>query len=170
MTSLRIPADLLPGDGRFGSGPAKIRPESVQHLAANGTALLGTSHRQAPVKDLVGAVRSGLSELFGLPDGYEVVLGNGGSTLFWDVAVFSLITRHSAHARFGEFSAKFAAAVAAAPHLERTERGQRRARLGRAARGRARRRRLRLGPQRDLHRRDRPGPADRRRRPGARWW
>ena len=117
VTSLRIPADLLPGDGRFGSGPAKIRPQSVQHLAASGTALLGTSHRQAPVKDLVGAVRSGLSELFGLPEGYEVVLGNGGSTLFWDVALFSLITRHSAHARFGEFSGKFAAAVAAAPHL-----------------------------------------------------
>jgi phosphoserine aminotransferase len=117
VTNLRIPADLLPGDGRFGSGPAKIRPQSVRHLAASGTALLGTSHRQPPVKELVGAVRSGLSELFSLPEGYDVALGNGGSTLFWDVALFSLITRHSAHARFGEFSGKFAAAVAAAPHL-----------------------------------------------------
>ncbi len=117
VTSLRIPADLLPADGRFGSGPAKVRAQSVRNLAASGTRLLGTSHRQAPVRNLVGAVRSGLSELFGLPDGYEVVLGNGGSTLFWDVALFSLITRHSAHARFGEFSGKFAAAVAAAPHL-----------------------------------------------------
>jgi phosphoserine aminotransferase len=118
VTALTIPADLLPGDGRFGCGPAKVRPASVQALAATGTSLLGTSHRQAPVKNLVGDVRAGLAELFRLPDGYEVVLGNGGSTLFWDLAVFSLIERRSAHARFGEFSAKFAAAAAAAPHLE----------------------------------------------------
>lgn len=118
VTALRIPADLLPGDGRFGCGPAKIRPDSVLALADSGTRLLGTSHRQAPVRNLVGEVRRGLADLFSLPDGYEVVLGNGGSTLFWDAAVSSLILSKSAHASFGEFSAKFAAAVAAAPHLE----------------------------------------------------
>ena len=117
MTAPTIPADLLPSDGRFGCGPAKIRATSVQSLAADGVGLLGTSHRQAPVKRLVGDVRAGLAELFAVPDGYEVVLGNGGSTLFWDVATFSLINDFSAHASFGEFSAKFAAAVAAAPHL-----------------------------------------------------
>ena len=117
VTTLTIPRELLPRDGRFGCGPAKVRPDAVSALAGTGTALLGTSHRQAPVKNLVGAVREGLTELFRLPDGYEVVLGNGGSTLFWDLAVFSLIERRSAHATFGEFSAKFAAA-AAAPHLE----------------------------------------------------
>jgi phosphoserine aminotransferase len=117
VTTLTIPRELLPGDGRFGCGPAKVRPDAVSALAGTGTSLLGTSHRQAPVKNLVGAVREGLAELFGLPDGYEVALGNGGSTLFWDLAVFSLIERRSAHAAFGEFSAKFAAA-AAAPHLE----------------------------------------------------
>jgi phosphoserine aminotransferase len=117
VTPLNIPADLLPGDGRFGCGPAKVRPGSVQALAATRGGLLGTSHRQPPVKNLVGAIRAGLAELFRLPEGYEVVLGNGGSTLFWDLAVFSLIERRSAHARFGEFSAKFAAA-AVAPHLE----------------------------------------------------
>jgi phosphoserine aminotransferase len=118
VTSVTIPADLLPSDGRFGCGPAKVRTSSVLALAATGAALLGTSHRQPPVKNLVGAVRAGLAELFRLPDGYEVVLGNGGSTLFWDLAVFSLIESRSAHARFGEFSAKFAAAATAAPHLE----------------------------------------------------
>ena len=118
MTALRIPVDLLPVDGRFGCGPAKIRPAAVQALATRGAALLGTSHRQAPVRLLVGSVRARLAELFALPEGYEVVLGNGGSTLFWDVAVCSLIERRSAHASFGEFSAKFAAAAAAAPHLD----------------------------------------------------
>ncbi|MFL6063639.1 MAG: phosphoserine transaminase [Friedmanniella sp.] len=117
MTALRIPADLLPADGRFGCGPAKIRPAAVEALASRGAALLGTSHRQAPVKNLVGRVRAGIAELFELPEGYEVVLGNGGSTVFWDVAVGSLIERQSAHGSFGEFSAKFAAAAAAAPHL-----------------------------------------------------
>ena len=116
-SSLVIPADLLPTDGRFGSGPAKIRPEALDALAATGRHLLGTSHRQAPVRRLVGEVKIGLEQLFALPDGYEVVLGNGGSTLFWDVAVCSLIRRRSAHAVFGEFSAKFAAAAEAAPHL-----------------------------------------------------
>ena len=117
MTELRIPADLLPADGRFGCGPAKIRDASLAALATRGAHLLGTSHRQAPVKQLVGSVRSRLAELFALPEGYEVVLGLGGSTAFWDVAVASLIERQSAHASFGEFSAKFAAAAAAAPHL-----------------------------------------------------
>jgi len=117
VTELRIPADLLPDDGRFGCGPAKIRPAAVEALATSGATLLGTSHRQAPVKSLVGSVRSRLAELFALPEGYEVVLGNGGSTVFWDVAVASLIARQSAHGSFGEFSAKFAAAAAAAPYL-----------------------------------------------------
>jgi phosphoserine aminotransferase len=117
VSALQIPADLLPADGRFGCGPAKIRPEAVAALAGRGAALLGTSHRQAPVKQLVGSVRARTAALFDLPDGYEVVLGNGGSTTFWDVAVSSLVERRSAHASFGEFSAKFAAAAAAAPHL-----------------------------------------------------
>jgi phosphoserine aminotransferase len=118
VTALQIPSDLLPADGRFGCGPAKIRPDAVRALATDGATLLGTSHRQPPVKNLVAEVRRGLAELFQLPDGYEVVLGNGGSTVFWDVAVCSLIRSRSAHASFGEFSAKFAAAAAAAPHLE----------------------------------------------------
>ena len=118
VTTPEIPADLLPSDGRFGSGPAKIRTEAVQALAADGAALLGTSHRQPPVRNLVGDVRDGLAELFAIPAGYEVILGNGGSTFFWDVATFSLIEHRSAHASFGEFSAKFAAAAAAAPHLD----------------------------------------------------
>ena len=95
MPSLVIPVDLLPADGRFGCGPSKVRPEQLAHLAAVGPSILGTSHRQAPVKDLVGRVRAGLSELFGLPDGYEVVLGNGGSTAFWDAAAFGLIERRA---------------------------------------------------------------------------
>jgi len=118
VPELVIPADLLPADGRFGCGPAKIRSETVTALATTGSRLLGTSHRQAPVKSLVGDVRAGLTELFDLPAGYEVVLGNGGSTTFWDVAVLSLIQQRSAHASFGEFSAKFAAAATAAPFLQ----------------------------------------------------
>ena len=117
-STLVIPADLLPADGRFGSGPAKIRPEAVEALAATGRHLLGTSHRQAPVRRLVGEVKAGLAQLFALPQGYEVVLGTGGSPLFWDVAVCSLSRRRRAHAVFGEFAAKFAAAAAAAPHLD----------------------------------------------------
>ena len=118
MTELRIPTDLLPADGRFGSGPAKVRTGSIKALAGERADLLGTSHRQAPIRGLVAEVRSGLAELFAAPDGYQVVLGNGGSTLFWDLTVASLIRRRSAHGSFGEFSAKFAAAVAAAPHLD----------------------------------------------------
>ena len=112
---LVIPGDLLPADGRFGCGPSKVRPEQLAHLTANA-GLFGTSHRQAPVKNLVGRVRAGLSDLFSLPDGYEVLLGNGGSTAFWDAAAFSLIERRSEHLSFGEFGAKFAAS-ARAPFL-----------------------------------------------------
>jgi phosphoserine aminotransferase len=116
--SIEIPAGLLPADGRFGCGPSKVRPEALQALATDGAGLMGTSHRQAPVKGLVRQVREGLAELFGLPAGYEVVLGNGGSTAFWDVAAFGLIRRRSAHGTYGEFSAKFASGVAEAPFLE----------------------------------------------------
>lgn len=114
---LEIPPLLLPRDGRFGCGPAKVRPAAVEALAQSAPFLLGTSHRQPPVKDLVHRVRSGLATLYDLPEGYEVVLGNGGSTLFWDLATFSLIEHRSAHGVFGEFSGKFAQASAAAPHL-----------------------------------------------------
>ena len=115
---IRIPADLLPRDGRFGCGPSKVRPEQLAALAATGTGYLGTSHRQAGVKDVVRRVREGLAELFALPDGYEVVLGNGGATAFWDVATFGLVERRSQHCVFGEFSAKFAEATKAAPFLD----------------------------------------------------
>ena len=116
-SDIRIPADLLPRDGRFGSGPSKVRPEAVDALKESGRNLLGTSHRQPAVRSLVGRIRSGLRELWGLPDGYEVVLGNGGTTTFWDAATFGLIRERSQHLSFGEFSAKFAHAVASAPHL-----------------------------------------------------
>jgi phosphoserine aminotransferase len=116
--SIQIPADLLPADGRFGCGPSKVRPEALQALATEGAALMGTSHRQAPVKGLVRQIREGLTELFQLPDGYEVVLGNGGTTAFWDAATIGLIRRRSAHGTFGEFSAKFASGVAEAPFLD----------------------------------------------------
>ena len=116
-----IPADLKPADGRFGSGPSKVRPEAVRALADVAGSWLGTSHRQAPVKNVVGSVRRGLTELFALPDGWEIVLGNGGTTSFWDAATFGLVEEHSQHLVFGEFSAKFAGAVAAAPHLKDPE-------------------------------------------------
>jgi phosphoserine aminotransferase len=112
-----LPDRLRPRDGRFGSGPSKVRPEAVAALAAAAPGYLGTSHRQAGVRSVVARVRAGLGELFDLPAGYEVALGNGGATLFWDLATFSLIRRRSQHLVFGEFSAKFAAA-AAAPHLD----------------------------------------------------
>ncbi len=118
---IRIPTDLLPADGRFGCGPSKIRPEAVEALTDPSRTLLGTSHRQAPVKDLVRSVRDGLAALLSLPDGYEIVLGNGGSTVFWDVATFGLVDDRSQHLVHGEFSSKFAAAVAAAPHLGEPE-------------------------------------------------
>jgi len=112
-----IPAGLLPVDGRFGSGPSKVRPEQVAALAEVGGTLLGTSHRQAPVRALVGRIRGGLSDLFSLPDGYEVALGNGGSTAFWDLATLCLVRERAQHVAFGEFGAKFAAATARAPFL-----------------------------------------------------
>lgn len=118
---LRIPSDLLPKDGRFGCGPSKVRPEALAALAASGTSFLGTSHRQDPVKREVGRLRSGLRSLFALPDGYEILLGNGGSTVFWDIATFGLVEARSQHLVFGEFSSKFAEATSAAPFLEAPE-------------------------------------------------
>jgi phosphoserine aminotransferase len=117
-TPLQIPEDLRPSDGRFGCGPSKVRPEQLEHLASSGAVLMGTSHRQQPVKALVGRVRSGLGELFGAPEGYQVVLGNGGTTAFWDAAALGLVRRRSLHLTFGEFSAKFAAGTTRAPFLE----------------------------------------------------
>lgn len=114
--TLVIPADLKPADGRFGCGPSKVRPEQLAALAAAGD-LFGTSHRQAPVKNLVGRVRDGVRQLFSVPDDYEVVLGNGGSTAFWDAAAFGLVDERSLHLTYGEFSAKFAKAVAANPFV-----------------------------------------------------
>src|SRR3982751_4792413 len=118
MPDLQIPADLKPADGRFGAGPSKIQPSHLEALAATGVGLMGTSHRQAPVRNLVGRVREGLGELFTLPDGYEVVLGNGGATAVWGGASFGLIEQKSQHLSFGEFSSKFATAVKAAPWLD----------------------------------------------------
>jgi phosphoserine aminotransferase len=113
-----IPTDLLPADGRFGCGPSKVPLRAVELLATDGAALLGTSHRQAPVKDLVARLRRGLATLFDVPDGHEVLVANGGATAFWDMATFGLVERRSQHAVFGEFSGKFAAATAAAPWLD----------------------------------------------------
>jgi phosphoserine aminotransferase len=115
--TIEIPRDLKPADGRFGAGPSKVRPEQVAALSRVGTTLLGTSHRQKPVKDVVRRVRDGIRALFALPDDYQVVLGNGGTTAFWDIATFCLIRQRSQHLTFGEFSSKFAAAVTAAPFL-----------------------------------------------------
>ena len=115
---IRIPADLLPGDGRFGSGPSKVPGEAVAKLAAAAPGYLGTSHRKPTVKNVVGRLRDGLQELFSLPDGYEVLLGNGGTTSFWDAATFCVIERRSQHLSFGEFSSKFATAAKAAPFLD----------------------------------------------------
>jgi phosphoserine aminotransferase len=117
-SAIDIPHAMLPSDGRFGCGPSKVRPEQALALAKANTHLLGSSHRQAPVKNLVGSVRNGLGELFSLPDGWQIVMGNGGSTVFWDVATFGLIRQRSQHYVFGEFSAKFADAATAAPHLD----------------------------------------------------
>ncbi|MET9020548.1 phosphoserine transaminase [Actinopolymorpha sp. NPDC004070] len=114
---ITIPPDRLPGDGRFGSGPSKVRPEALATLAGPAASLMGTSHRQAPVRKLVRRVREGIAELFGLPDGYEVVLGNGGSTAFWDIAAHNLVRDRAQHLSFGEFSAKFASVTDGAPFL-----------------------------------------------------
>jgi len=115
--TLSIPAELLPQDGRFGCGPSKVRPAQVDYLASLGRTVLGTSHRQAPVRNLVGQVRDGLAELFSLPEGYEIILGNGGSTAFWDMAAFGLVRDRAQHLAFGEFSAKFGSVTQKAPFL-----------------------------------------------------
>ncbi|HVQ99545.1 MAG TPA: phosphoserine transaminase, partial [Mycobacterium sp.] len=114
---LTIPDDIKPADGRFGSGPSKVRPEQLQVLSTSAAGLFGTSHRQAPVKDLVGRVRDGLRDYFSVPDGYEVLLGNGGATAFWDAAAFGLIDKRSLHLSYGEFSSKFASAVTKNPFV-----------------------------------------------------
>ncbi|MBV8981738.1 MAG: phosphoserine transaminase, partial [Acidimicrobiia bacterium] len=118
MPEIQLPPELRPTDGRFGSGPSKVRQEAVAALAAAAPTYLGTSHRQPTVKNVVRRLREGLTQLFGLPNGYEVVLGNGGTTAFWDAAAFGLVERRAQHLSFGEFSSKFAAVTAAAPFLE----------------------------------------------------
>jgi phosphoserine aminotransferase len=115
-TATQIPAGLMPEDGRFGCGPSKVRPQALAALAERSD-LVGTSHRQAPVRDLVGRVRDGLGELFGLPDGYEIALGNGGTTAFWEAAAAWLVRERALHLTYGEFSQKFAKTTAAAPFL-----------------------------------------------------
>ena len=117
-TQLVLPDDLKPVDGRFGCGPSKVRPEALARLAGEGGAVMGTSHRQQPVRALVGEIRTGLRELFAIPEGYEVALGNGGATAFWDAAAFGLLGRRSLHLSYGEFSQKFATVSAEAPFLE----------------------------------------------------
>ncbi|MFI5045309.1 MAG: phosphoserine transaminase, partial [Acidimicrobiales bacterium] len=121
LPDISIPDELLPRDGRFGSGPSRIRPDAIDMLMGSASHFLGTSHRQASVRFKVSEVRNGLAELFSLPDGYEVLLGNGGTTCFWDAATFGLIDRRSQHLSFGEFSSKFAAAAASAPFLDEPE-------------------------------------------------
>ena len=116
-TVAQIPDELKPVDGRFGSGPSRIRPEQLEHLAGTGAAVMGTSHRQAPVKSLVASIRTGLRDLFQLPDGYEIALGNGGTTAFWDAATCCLVRERALHLAFGEFSSKFAACTRGAPYL-----------------------------------------------------
>jgi phosphoserine aminotransferase len=117
QTEVKIPDELKPADGRFGSGPSRVRPAQLRYLAGVGAAVMGTSHRQKPVKQLVGRIRAGISELFALPDGYEVVLGNGGTTAFWDAATAGLVRHRSLHLTYGEFSSKFAACTKGAPFL-----------------------------------------------------
>ena len=121
LPDISVPAELRPADGRFGSGPSKVRAEAFAALADVSSTYLGTSHRQAPVRFMVSALRNGLAEMLALPDGYEVVLGNGGTTAFWDAATFGLIERRSQHLSFGEFSSKFAGAATRAPHLDEPE-------------------------------------------------
>src|SRR5690606_9703203 len=127
--AIEIPRDLLPVDGRFGCGPSKVRAAQLEALVTSGAGILGTSHRQAPVKNLVGSVREQFADLFRLPDGYEILLGNGGSTAFWDAAAFGLIERRSQNLTFGEFGGKFAAAAKApwleAPDVRKAEPGTR---------------------------------------------
>jgi phosphoserine aminotransferase len=115
---IKLPASILPGDGRFGCGPSKVRASQIDAIIAGATDLIGTSHRKPPVKNLVGSIRAGLAELFSLPDGWEIMLGNGGTTMFWDAASFALVDRRSQHLAFGEFSTKFADVCRLAPHLD----------------------------------------------------
>ena len=117
QTALKIPQELKPADGRFGSGPSRVRRSQIDHLAAGGSALMGTSHRQPPIKQLVASIRAGIADLFALPDGYEVALGNGGATAFWDAATCGLVRERALHLSYGEFSDKFARCTAAAPFL-----------------------------------------------------
>ena len=117
QTAVTIPDEIKPADGRFGSGPSRVRPAQLRYLAGPGAALMGTSHRQKPVRGLVGRVRAGIAELFSLPEGYEVLLGNGGTTAFWDAATCGLIRERSLHLSYGEFSSKFAACTTSAPFL-----------------------------------------------------
>jgi len=118
MTEMVIPDGLRPADGRFGCGPSKVRPEQLAALASSGSAYLGTSHRQAPVRSLVRRVRDGMADLFSVPNGYEVALGNGGTTAFWEIAAFGLVDHRAQHLSFGEFSSKFAKVTARAPWLD----------------------------------------------------
>src|SRR5207342_878417 len=117
QTTVEIPSEIKPVDGRFGCGPSKVRPEALERVAERSD-LMGTSHRQAPVRDLVREVRAGLGELFSLPDGYEIALGNGGTTAFWEAATAWLVRGRALHLTYGEFSSKFAKSTAAAPFLE----------------------------------------------------
>ncbi len=163
-TALTIPEDLKPADGRFGCGPSKVRPAQLARLAeGDAAALMGTSHRQKPVKSLVGQVRSGLKDLFQVPEGYEVMLGNGGTTAFWDAATFGLVKEKALHLTYGEFSSKFAKSTNAAPFLQDSIIVKADAGDAPAPDLRSVRRRDRVGAQRDLHRRDGPGRARRRR-------
>src|SRR5438270_6225661 len=115
--ALHLPQSLKPADGRFGAGPSRVRPEQLGRLAEEGAAVMGTSHRQAPVRGVVAQIRAGLRELFALPDGYDVVLGNGGTTAFWDAAAACLVRERALHLAFGEFSSKFAGCTGGAPFL-----------------------------------------------------
>ena len=117
-SELSLPADLIPSDGRFGCGPSKVRPAQIEAITAGAGTIIGSSHRQPAVKNLVGSIREGLSNLFSLPEGYEIVLSLGGATAFWDAATFGLIEKQSAHLSFGEFSSKFFKAAGKAPWLD----------------------------------------------------
>ena len=119
--NLKLPSELIPKDGRFGAGPSKVRDAQLIALSKQNKHYLGTSHRQKPVKSEVAKLRQGLRDFFQLPDDYEIILGNGGSTLFWDAAVFSIIEANAQFLSFGEFGAKFAASAKAAPHLKNIE-------------------------------------------------
>ncbi len=167
--TIRLPNSMLPADGRFGCGPSKVRREQIDSIVAGATTIMGTSHRKPQVKQLVGSVRSGLTELFSLPDGWEIVLGNGGTTVFWDASTFGLVDRRSQHLVFGEFSSKFARGVRSRATSRSAE--HRRERHGRppAADRDRRRRPVCPDPQRDLDGgRDATGAPGRRRRRGTR--